>query len=824
MSVKDLLFSVLQTQQDPAFILGIEDGLNLSSAKVVWDNAALSKLLSNAYGTKKTQSPLCFLNADAADLVQNGLVEKQAGPIRLKNALSMQDTAQNALWYDLEVTYLPPESGEDTHVYGRFVDVTEREQLRACAQATQAEAETAKARFHHAVSSIPEGFAMYDRDDILVAFNAKYADLYKHSAPAIKVGATFEAIMRYGLEHGQYPEAEGQEEAWLAERLDRENRKRAPVERALPDGKFLRIQEVENEHGDLVGLRSDVTQYYEQQQELEQKAADLAKANEEAEAASLSKDRFFARMSHELRTPMNGILGLTEVLEHTALNPQQRSYLKTISGSATSLLSIINDILDYSKATEGKFTFANERFSLKDTIYEAAGLIQPLAHDKNLDFWIEYPHTVPTHFFGDSARVRQVLLNHLGNALKFTENGHLGLRATYQTIDGEAQLSLSIVDTGRGIPDDQMGTLFAAYEQTHQDTEAAVEGTGLGLAISKALVEQMGGAIDVASTLGEGSCFTVSLALPACPVSRQKAQNRQPPTRQREVAIVGPVTESTKVLTRSLETLNCRVVAFEDAERLLLETDQFQAVIWDGDHVDCFGPSAKQVLDRAAGPCAHALMVSTPLRYASAETDAADYSATWLKPVRSEEIEQLLFPERPSDFGLNRDNACAASAKPCQSSSGNGRVLVVDDNKTNRLVAGKLLETVGVMVDFASNGLEALDVYKALRPTTIFMDVAMPVMDGVDATAHIRKLETDLGLAPCKIFALTANTHKSQVDLCLSAGVDGVIGKPVKRNDLIEAINFPSPRTFSDLGREVPGTFGVSGLQDTKHLPIHERC
>jgi signal transduction histidine kinase/CheY-like chemotaxis protein len=791
-SVKDLFASALQTLPDPAFILRVENGLTLPSAKVIWNNAAFSKILHQTHEIWQYQSPLFFLDEDTVDFLQNGLEEKKAGPIRLQNALSVPDAGQDTLYFDLEVTFLAQKNAEDTHVYGRFVDATEREQLQARLKATRAEAEMVKSRFEHAVSSIPEGFAMYDRDDVLVAFNAKYAELYKHSAQAIKVGATFESIMRYGLEHGQYPEAEGQEEAWLEERLDRENRKRAPVERKLPGDKFLRIQEVENEQGDLVGLRSDVTQYYQQQRELEQKAEDLARANEEAEAASLSKDRFFARMSHELRTPMNGILGLTEVLEHTALNPQQRSYLKTISGSATSLLSIINDILDYSKATEGKFTFANERFSLKDTIYEAAGLIQPLAHDKNLDFWIEYPDTVPTHFFGDSARVRQVLLNHLGNALKFTENGHLGLGVAYQIDEGEAQLSLSIVDTGRGVPENQMNTLFSAYEQAHQETETAVEGTGLGLAISKALVEQMGGKINVVSTLGKGSCFTVSLALPACPVSRTKRKDLQPLGRKLCVALVGPRTESNMVLTRNLEALNCRVVAFEGANQLLQDYEQFDAVVWDGDHIDCLGPAAKKVFDRKTGQYANALMVSTPLRYSSTKLETSDFSASWLKPVRSEEIEQVLYPERTSGFDRRGDNELTANSEPCQNSIGNGRVLVVDDNKTNRLVAGKLLETVGVVVDFAGNGLEALDLYKALRPTTIFMDVSMPVMDGIDATSHIRKLEMDLGLAPCKIFALTANTHKEQVDLCLRSGVDGVIGKPVRRNDLIEAISQPN--------------------------------
>lgn len=822
MSVEDLLFSVLQTQQDPAFILRLENELTLSSAKVIWDNAALSKIFPHSHETWQRQSPMHFLDEDTADFLQKGLEEKRTGPVRLRNALKVLVAGQVTLYFDLDVTVLAQENSEDTYIYGCFLEATEREQLQARLIATQAEADKVKARFEHAVDSIPEGFAMYDRDDVLVAFNSKYVELYKNTAPAINVGATFESIMRYGLEHGQYPEAEGQEEAWLAERLDRENRKRAPVERRLPGDKFLRIQEVENEQGDLVGLRSDVTQYYQQQRELEHKAEDLARANEAAKAASLSKDRFFARMSHELRTPMNGILGLTEVLEHTALDPQQRSYLKTISGSATSLLSIINDILDYSKATEGKFTFANERFSLKDTIYEAAGLIQPLAHDKNLDFWIEYPHTVPTHFFGDSARVRQVILNHLGNALKFTENGHLGLRAAYQAVDGDAQVSLSIVDTGRGIPVDQMDTLFSAYEQTNQETEAAVEGTGLGLAISKALVEQMGGAINVVSTNGKGSCFTVSLALPACPVSRSKRKDRQVPACKHGVALVGPRTESNMLLTRNLEALNCRVVAFEAADQLLKASEQFHAVVWDGDHVDCFGSTAKKVLDRRTGQCAHALMVSTPLRYSSAKPEAANFAATWLKPVRSEEIEQVFCPELVSGFEWSGNNEKTANSMPSQYSTGSGRVLVVDDNKTNRLVAGKLLETVGVMVDFAGNGLEALDLYKALRPKTIFMDVSMPVMDGIDATSHIRKLEEDLGLAPCKIFALTANTHKAQVDLCLKFGANGVIGKPVKRSELIEAISLSSAGNTAGTNRKRAEVLEASNHEELKNLPLFE--
>ncbi len=824
MSVKDVLVSVLQDQKDPAFLIAIEDGVSLSSGNVVWNNDALAGLFDGLRDATPNHEPLFFLNKVAAGFLQNGLEEKRLGALHLRNALSTSGPTIETMWFDLDATFLRSDCGEETHIFCRFVDVTERERLQTRLTAAQAEIETVKSRFAYTVNSIPEGFAMFDRDDILVAFNSKYAELYKHSAPAIKVGATFESIMRYGLEHGQYPEAEGQEEAWLSERLDRKNRKRAPVERRLPDGKFIRVQEAENENGDIVGLRTDVTQYYEQQQELESKAEDLAKANEEAKASSRAKDGFFARMSHELRTPMNGILGMTEVLQHTDLNPQQRSYLKTISGSATSLLSIINDILDYSKATEGKFTFANERFSLRDTIYEAAGLMQPLAHDKNLDFWVEYPRTVPTHFFGDTARIRQVLLNHLGNALKFTDSGHFGIRVSCQHTDGEARLLLSIEDTGRGIPQDHLSSLFSAYEQMPQDPETAIEGTGLGLAISKALVEQMGGTIDVASNIGAGSCFSVSLKLPVCPISQQKMNGNTTSDRKRDVALIGPPTVSNTVLERTLEAMNYRVFAFENEDEISSELDEFHSVIWDGDLGEHLGRRKKNCPGNHSDQSTHILMVSTPQRHSVTGSDYVDFSDIWLKPVRSEEIERVLFPDLKPKFGYCVDDKVSGHSEAVRNNLSRGGVLVVDDNKTNRLVAGKLLETVGIKVDFASNGLEALDLYQALRPMTVFMDVTMPVMDGIDATLHIRKLEVDHGLAPCKIFALTANTNKTQVELCMRSGVDGIIGKPVKRSDLIDAINSPNTARGIDVDREIAPKIAASDRQEMSGSPIQRGC
>jgi CheY-like chemotaxis protein len=249
--------------------------------------------------------------------------------------------------------------------------------------------------------------------------------------------------------------------------------------------------------------------------------------------------------------------------------------------------------------------------------------------------------------------------------------------------------------------------------------------------------------------------------------------------------------------------MNCRVFAFENADEVPNGLNEFHSVIWDGDLGGHLGRRKRTNPGNHSDQSAHILMVSTPQRHSVTGSDYVDFSDIWLKPVRSEEIEQALFPDLKAKFGYSVDDKISGQSETVRNNLSSERVLVVDDNKTNRLVAGKLLETVGIKVDFASNGLEALDLYQALRPKTIFMDVTMPVMDGIDATLHIRKLEVDHGLAPCKIFALTANTHKTQVELCMRSGVDGIIGIPVKRSDLIDAINSPNTAREIDVGRKM---------------------
>ncbi|MCH2164486.1 MAG: ATP-binding protein [Marinovum sp.] len=786
----DVILTAAEMQLEPSFVLSCTAPNGVSSASVDWVNVAFAEVFELAQDDLSNLSPHAFLKDHLIEFIGAFLAEQSDRSAQLRTALCLPEEAQDLRWYDLEVWRIDDAPAGHPRLFGRFVDVTERENLKSLLAVANAKIDTVQNRFEHAVNSIPEGFAMYDRDDVLVAYNSKYLELYKETAPAIKIGTTFESIMRYGIAHGQYPEAEGCEEAWLAERLNRENRKRAPVDRKLPGGRYLRVHEVENEQGDLVGLRSDVTHYHEQQQALEQKAAELAAANEEVRAASAQKERFFARMSHELRTPMNGILGMAEVLQHSELEPQQEVYLQTISSSASSLLGIINDILDYSKATEGKFTFTQEEFSLKDTVFEAARLLQSMAHDKNLDLWVEYPKVVPTHFMGDSVRVRQVLLNHLGNALKFTDQGHFGVRVGFDADGVAPRLKVSIEDTGRGIPEDAMATLFSAYEQVAQDAAKVVEGTGLGLAISKSLVDQMGGKISVESTVGQGTCFTVSLDLAPRDASEVISQVERVSGAMGDVAILGAVTASNTVLSKMLEDRGYRVhwIGSEDVE-VADEQRQFQAVFYDGDDAGLRQDPERVGLARHSEDCKHVLLISVPDADLMKSYERVEFAATILKPARWEDFASVLLSEThpPPEHS---EVAPRATAKPCQKhAASNGGVLVVDDNKTNRLVAGKLLETAGIEVEFACDGLEAVQSFKAQQPQTIFMDVTMPVLNGLEATRRIRQIEADQGLRACTVYALTANTSQSEVDLCLDAGVDGVIGKPVKRSDLIKAIS-----------------------------------
>ncbi|MEY4305408.1 MAG: hypothetical protein RIT52_1583, partial [Pseudomonadota bacterium] len=313
---------------------------------------------------------------------------------------------------------------------------------------------TEEMRIWAAIEAIPDGFVLFDREERLLAFNQRYRDMFPDSAEAMVPGTSFADLLRHGLRKGHVPDALGREEDWLAERLDQMRKADGITECQLSDGRWIEEHDHRTPDGGRVGLRRDVSLQREQQ-------AALETARAEAEAANRAKSAFLANMSHEIRTPMNGVVGMAELLCDTALTEEQRLFAETIRSSGESLLVIINDILDYSKLEAERMTLYPEPFDLERTIHEVTMLLQPRAREKGIDLMIDFDMFLPTRYVGDPGRLRQVLTNLIGNAVKFTEKGHVLVRVVGLEVQpGRQQLHVTVEDTGIGIAPDNLDHIF----------------------------------------------------------------------------------------------------------------------------------------------------------------------------------------------------------------------------------------------------------------------------------------------------------------------------------------------------------------------------
>ncbi len=367
---------------------------------------------------------------------------------------------------------------------------------------------TEQMRIWAAIEVLPDGFVLFDREERLLACNQRYREMFPDSAPAMIPGASFEDLLRYGLANGHVPEAVGHEEAWLAERLTDFRIANRVAETRLSGGRVVLESDHVTPDGGRVGLRTDITMLREQQVALDA-------ARKAAEAANRAKSAFLANMSHEIRTPMNGVVGMAELLCDTALTEEQRLFAETIRSSGEALLVIINDILDYSKIEADRLTLRPEPFDFERTIHEVTMLLQPRAREKHIDLMIDFDMFLPTRFIGDPGRLRQVLTNLIGNAVKFTESGHVMTRVVGVESDGNSQtLHVTIEDTGIGIAPEHLDHVFGEFNQVEDERNRKFEGTGLGLAITRRLIELMGGEVWVDSELGKGSSFGFRIMLP----------------------------------------------------------------------------------------------------------------------------------------------------------------------------------------------------------------------------------------------------------------------------------------------------------------------
>jgi signal transduction histidine kinase/CheY-like chemotaxis protein len=436
---------------------------------------------------------------------------------------------------------LPTTRGDDE--IGQLVEGFNRHLLALNAQSQSASellvAEVARRETENmlltAMEALEEAFVIFDSNDCLLFCNERYRDVYRASAGAIVPGNSFEAILRFGAEHGQYPDAIGPLDEWVAERVSLHRSGHAQLEQKLDDGRWLRIVERRTSLGQIVGFRFDITE--------------LKKAQETAEAASQAKSEFLANMSHEIRTPMNAILGMLKLLQNTELSGRQQDYVSNTEGAARSLLGLLNDILDFSKVEAGKMTLDPHPFVLDKMLRDLGVLLSANLADKQIEVRVDVQPDVPQGLIGDDMRLLQVLINLGGNAIKFTNQGEVVVTVRVVSRDAiSALLEFSVHDSGIGIAPEKQEHIFSGFSQAESNTTRRFGGTGLGLSISKRLVSLMGGNLQLESTLGQGSrfFFQVSFTLAATPESvtdaplipRAKEQSKSKPLSGLRVLVI----------------------------------------------------------------------------------------------------------------------------------------------------------------------------------------------------------------------------------------------------------------------------------------------
>jgi len=711
-------------------------------------------------------------------------------------------------------------------------------ELSRLVQSSELELGDARLFYKRILETIPVGIVIFDKEQKLVFSNKVYQDFAPFMA-----SKTREGMDLYEFAEGFYDAHTGvatedpdidalhihDKEAWIQKRMLLYQTSKEFDHK--DDKRWVRVIDCHLEDGTFIGLRIDIT-------ELKARKAELLEAQKEAEVSNVAKSEFLASMSHEIRTPMNGILGMAQLLNHRELGQEEKEFVDVIIKSGDALIEIIDDILDFSRIDAGHVELKSDPFSLREVIEGVITLLTSKAEAKGVDLLLSIDQNLPTFFVGDTGRIQHILLNIIGNAVKFTETGHIFTRVT-GTVKGKiVNINIAIQDTGIGIPEDRLDTVFRRFTQVDQSLTRKYEGTGLGLSIVEKIVGLMGGNVSVESELGKGSTFTINIPLPShqhlteIQKNTKKTQNLPFDISGMNVIVVDGNRKNLEVLSKQFLTWNCRCIALSSGE----ETLRMLEKIYRHDHkVDLIllggqlpkGNGEELLISLKSSKVFKQIPVisltsfdktNQTVRHRSLRADG--YLG---KPILVTSLQALISEVTSKIPNTGKMQDCCelheAADKPASVEGKTFKaldveneklsdkfsqhtdakllvhshkksvldILVAEDNHINQMYMQYILEPLDVAFKIVENGQMAIDEYKNSAPKAILMDVSMPIKNGCEATREIRKLETISG-AKTLIIGVTAHALSKDKDRCFEAGMDEYLTKPLSSETLVELL------------------------------------
>ncbi|MBC7282810.1 PAS-domain containing protein [Hoeflea sp.] len=698
-----------------------------------------------------------------------------------------------------------------------YFDVTELKQRENDLLVARAEAEYAGELLKAAAGAMAQGLMVTSANEIQFC-NDAFREMLDVPPEVVKPGTRLESYLDFCQARGDY----GDEDKAATTRANvlkaHQEGVAHSLERKAAHGRWLRIDAKPATDRTMIITFTDIT-------DAKTREAELKELLGKAEIADRAKSEFLANMSHEIRTPMNGVLGMAELLSRTELDTRQRTFTDIIVKSGNALLTIINDILDFSKIDAGQLVLDEAPFDMREAVEDVAALVSSRAAERDIELIVRIDPGLPARVVGDMGRVRQIITNLAGNAIKFTETGHVLIELTGSVNAGNMlDMTLSVHDTGIGIPQDKLDAVFDKFSQVDNSSTRRHEGTGLGLAITSRLVSLMNGRIRAESSIGEGSVFTIELSMP---VDETAAKARIAPidVTGSRILVIDDNPVNRAILSEQLTAWGfdaCAAVSgqegidvLEAAVRLDVPVD---AVILDYHMPDMDGVMTARAIRKTFGPDNPPIIMLTSMDLKSSDADIRKgiVQETLMKPARSSLLLETIV-EVLQVAGQHHGKAEAASSQLLQpkggrlppvsvppeltvhSSAGSFRarpgapapshnsldILVAEDNEVNQIVFTQILEELGVRYQIADNGGTAFELWKIHRPALVLMDVSMPVMNGHQATQAIRKAEAEdpeLGHTP--VIGVTAHALTGDRERCIEAGMDDYMSKPISPEKL----------------------------------------